>query len=616
MRMQFPIHRRIWQCLALCLALPATFSPRAARAAETELVPNDKCLECHGMNDLTRTNEAGQTLSLFTDQAVLQASVHATNTCVSCHRDLATAWDHPDDGHKVAAVDCSACHESQSASYQASAHAAALRDGKDGAATCKDCHGHHDVLGLNAPNSPLRRAKLVESCGQCHTEEAAELDESVHGQAAARGLREAPTCIDCHSEHQIETLRRAAPIKIAEQVCGKCHASERLNTRFRLPRRQVATFFESYHGLAARGGSTEAANCASCHGWHRILASSDPRSTIHKDHLVETCGKCHPGIGANFIAGRIHIDDSSDAEVGLIVNRWIRRAYLVLILLVVGGLAFHNGADWVRKARAAYLSAGRTIVRMSRAQRIQHLILVTSFVLLAVTGFALRFPDSRLSWLFGSEEIRRWVHRVAGLVLLAVGGWHVGYLALTAEGRRLWRDLQFRIQDGRDLRTNVRYLAGRSPQRARFGRFGYPEKLEYWAVVWGTFLMGITGLMIWLKVDVTQFLPRWIVDVATTIHFYEAILACLAIVVWHFYHVLFDPGVYPGNYAWLDGKVSREWHQHEHPLEDVASGKGNGHPGTPVDGDSEPHPSGTAAPSRGTHPAGSGDPLRGPTLGG
>ena len=84
--------------------------------------------------------------------------------------------------------------------------------------------------------------------------------------------------------------------------------------------------------------------------------------------------------------------------------------------------------------------------------------------------------------------------------------------------------------------------------------------------------MGVTGLMIWLKVDVTQFLPRWAVEVATTIHYYEAVLACLAIVVWHFYHVMFDPDVYPINTACIDGNISEKFQQHEHPLE-VKSGK-------------------------------------------
>jgi cytochrome b subunit of formate dehydrogenase len=120
-------------------------------------------------------------------------------------------------------------------------------------------------------------------------------------------------------------------------------------------------------------------------------------------------------------------------------------------------------------------------------------------------------------------------------------------------------------KDLKDFTQNARYLAGINKVKPRFARFGYAEKMEYWAVIWGTLIMGATGLGIWLKLGVTKFLPRWIVDVALTIHYYEAILACLAILVWHFYHVIFDPDVYPLNWACWKGKVSEEWQQREHP---------------------------------------------------
>lgn len=536
-----------------------------------EPVPNDKCMECHGLPDTTRTAADGTEISLFVDEAIFLGSVHATNRCVDCHRDLEFRWEHPDDGHVALPVDCASCHAEQSATYNASVHALALQAGVLASATCKDCHGHHGMLGRSSIDSPVHFSHLVESCGQCHAEQAADWAESVHGQAAAKGHREAPTCIDCHSEHQIEDLRTASPMKISAQICGKCHASERLNTRFRMPAKQVESFFESYHGLAARGRSTSAANCASCHGWHRVFPSSDERSMVHADRLVETCGQCHPGIGVNFALGRVHPDLANGADIGTVANRWVRRAYIGLIVVVVGLLGLHNGAVWYRKVQAAYRSGNRTVVRMDRSQRRQHMILALSFIILAITGFALRFPDSWLSWALGTEEVRRWLHRISGLVLLGVGFWHIGYVMATLEGRRLIRDLQFRPQDWHDLRANVLHLRGRSPKRARFGRFGYPEKIEYWAVVWGIIIMGVTGLMIWLKVDVTRWAPRWVVDVAITIHYYEAILACLAILVWHIYHVLFDPDVYPGNFAWLDGRVTPEWQRHEHPLEQPAS---------------------------------------------
>jgi adenylate kinase len=91
--------------------------------------------------------------------------------------------------------------------------------------------------------------------------------------------------------------------------------------------------------------------------------------------------------------------------------------------------------------------------------------------------------------------------------------------------------------------------------------------MEYWAVVWGTIIMGVSGLMIWFKLSTTHWLPRWSIDVATTVHYYEAILACLAIVVWHFYHVIFDPDVYPLNRACVDGQVSSHWYAEEHALD-------------------------------------------------
>ena len=106
--------------------------------------------------------------------------------------------------------------------------------------------------------------------------------------------------------------------------------------------------------------------------------------------------------------------------------------------------------------------------------------------------------------------------------------------------------------------------------------------MEYWAVVWGTIIMGVTGLMIWFKMDVTRFLPRWAVDVALTIHYYEAILACLAIIVWHFYHVIFDPDVYPLNWACWSGKVSHHWQAEEHPLDQPASAARPERPAVPA----------------------------------
>jgi formate dehydrogenase gamma subunit len=557
--------------LAACLAGAAVLS-----GAE---MSNSDCLDCHSDKTMTTTNAAGRVVSLYVDAEALAASIHHTNSCASCHNDITDK--HPDDNLAPKPVDCARCHLESFVSYAASVHGVAQRNhvsiGTNSAPVCADCHGSHGVLPPDSPRSPLYFSNLAGTCGRCHEQEARDVMDSVHGKAVAAGRRDAATCTDCHSEHKIEALRGSSPLKISHEICSKCHASERLNTKYNLPADRVKTFFDSYHGLAAQNGSTRAANCGSCHGFHLVLPSTDPRSSIFKDNLAATCGKCHAGASANFAQSKVHLDMDTaggNAQWGERINWWVRRVYLALIFVVVGLMAAHNALIFGRKAAALNRRAERTLTRMDASQRWQHFALAASFIALAWTGFALKFPDSWVAHSLGMDEtVRRWSHRIAGVVLLLAGAYHLGYITASREGRRLVKDMMPGLKDARDAAANARRLAGLGGSKPRFGRFGYAEKMEYWAVVWGTVIMGTTGLMIWFKMEVTRFLPRWVVDVATTIHYYEAILACLAILVWHFYHVIFDPDVYPMNRAVLDGRVSREWLEEEHPL-DPALGAG------------------------------------------
>src|SRR5262249_17848903 len=273
-----------------------------------------------------------------------------TNTCISCHADIGPK--HPDDNVPVKAATCSGCHQAQWESYGASVHGMALARGEKNAATCGDCHDGHTVMPPASPLSPLYFANLAPTCGACHEQAAKDVEESVHGKAVAAGHRDAPTCTDCHSEHKIVGLKSTSTLKISSDFCSKCHASERLNTKYNLPADRVKTFFESYHGLAAQYGSTLAANCASCHGFHKILPSSDPRSTIHKDNLVQTCGKCHPGATEKFAQSKVHVDNNAATSgdgIGEKINWWVRKIYLVLIVSVVGAMFVHNALLFGKK---------------------------------------------------------------------------------------------------------------------------------------------------------------------------------------------------------------------------------------------------------------------------
>jgi formate dehydrogenase gamma subunit len=255
--------------------------------------------------------------------------------------------------------------------------------------------------------------------------------------------------------------------------------------------------------------------------------------------------------------------------------RWVRRFYMPLILLVIGGMVVHNAIIWRAKLIARHRARVHTVQRMTVNQRWQHLVLLSSFFVLVVTGFALKYPDSWFAALLGlGEHWRSILHRIAGVLLIADGVYHVFYVAFTAEGRKLLRDLLPTPKDATDAWATMLYYLGVRKEKPKFGRFNYAEKAEYWALVWGTALMAITGIMLWAKVAVGNLLARWCLDAATAVHFYEAILATLAILVWHFYQVFFDPDVYPMNTAWRDGRMSAEHYHQEHELDTEALEEG------------------------------------------
>jgi hypothetical protein len=159
------------------------------------------------------------------------------------------------------------------------------------------------------------------------------------------------------------------------------------------------------------------------------------------------------------------------------------------------------------------------------------------------------------------------VHRIAAIALIGVSVYHIFDITFSGEGRKLVRDLFPTLDDVRGAWQNLCYYLGFTSRKPVFDRFNYAEKAEYWALVWGMIVMAVTGIMLWAKVLVGNHLPRWWLDVATAVHFYEAVLATLAIVVWHFYQVFLDPDVYPMNWAWWDGKMTLHHYQDEHGLD-------------------------------------------------
>ncbi|MBI2841978.1 MAG: cytochrome b/b6 domain-containing protein [Armatimonadetes bacterium] len=210
-------------------------------------------------------------------------------------------------------------------------------------------------------------------------------------------------------------------------------------------------------------------------------------------------------------------------------------------------------------------------VRFSLVVRLQHICLMTSCVALIITGLPMKFPDTAVARIFfslmGGVGASGAVHRIGAALLISVALFHVGYILFFREGRKEFRELLPKPRDVGDVIRNVRYFLGMARHGARFGRFSYVEKFDYWAVYWGTVVMITSGLMLWGQDIAMAILPKFCLDMAREAHSDEALLATLAIIVWHFYNVHWNPDNFPMNRTWLTGKISKKNMMHHHPIE-------------------------------------------------
>jgi cytochrome b subunit of formate dehydrogenase len=605
------------------LAQSHAFHPLFAQLDESTIL-NDalRCTGCHGTHRIAYVessnfafNKRGQTrkCGLCHEQesiqylhcahaAALEAGYEEAPTCLGCHKNeqVIESKQMEESVHKAMLGEfCVSCHVDNPevsgqtqygtpfiTSYKASVHGKALYAGNEDAPTCINCHDSHSVGRATDVESSVSRGRIVAQCAQCHPDAAEDYLHSIHAEVLAKGYADAPVCTDCHGEHGIlkhtDPASPVAAMNLAEHVCGECHGSVKLAQRYGLEEDRLSTFEKSYHGLATRGGSVEAVNCASCHGYHDVRTCDDPESWVHPDNLAKTCGHCHEGANERFAVGKMHVTLDTESEDPVIF--WISTIYIWGIFIIVGGMLLHNGLDFLRKiSLKAKQHWGQEVpeseplphrlyLRMTVNERLQHGALVISFIVLVLTGFMLRYPEAW--WVVGLRnmndnifELRSLVHRIAAVVMCLSGAWHLGYLALSKAGRAVFNDILPRWKDLSDMKHVLLHNLGLRKSKPLFGRFSYMEKIEYWALLWGSLVMSLTGFMLWFENTTIGLLTKLGFDISMTVHFYEAILATLAIIVWHFYFVIFNPDVYPMNLAWLTGRMTEKEMAEEHPLE-------------------------------------------------
>jgi formate dehydrogenase gamma subunit len=554
--------------------------------AAAALTAPAKCAQCHA-------DEVKEFHQSVHGQAAAQGDPDAPN-CMSCHGPVHQMQTSSDAASRVAKKNlpdtCASCHSNPQflarhkipfahpvELYKKSVHGGAVAGGNAAAATCSDCHGSHNILPSQDAKSKVNHWNIPSTCGQCHTDISKTYLESVHGQAMKNGVSGVPVCSDCHGEHLILAPKEQGSLVNANRVsmatCGRCHNDERLALRYNLPADRVPSYADSYHGLAQRGGSQSVANCASCHGVHNIFPSSDSRSMVNAANLPRTCGTCHAGAGAHFTIGPVHVQTSTGAAHPVV--KWIRWTYWVLIPMTLGFMILHNLLDFFAKLlrrtrrRAAGRDSGAQVTRMNRSFRIAHWGVILSFPTLVVTGFALKYPEAfwaRPLLLAESHlALRALVHRGAAIVLVASTLYHVIHLAINKRDRLFLKAMMPRFKDATDLVRVLTYNLGLTKVEPRFGKFNYAEKLEYLAFMWGTLVMTVSGLFLWYNNFTLRYFPKWVSDAATAVHYYEALLATFAILIWHSYMVIFDPLVYPMDTAWIDGKVSADHYRHSRP---------------------------------------------------
>ncbi|MDH4314169.1 MAG: hypothetical protein OEW68_04940 [Gammaproteobacteria bacterium] len=548
--------------------------------------PDLSCSDCH--SGVTAEHK-GQDLEPLGDQSCSDChrrqsrevgrSIHGGKaSCLDCHGAPHEIHKVDDLASAVSPVNqiryCGGCHdepESLIDSYLTSEHGKALLlSGLIDAPSCSDCHGAHGIVEADGDKAATSHFKSPDVCGSCHLLLFEEWkSESAHGLAWQAG-EEGPVCIDCHASHKIADPTRSEARLASADVCGECHAE------------YLTTFRDSFHGKANELGFVRGATCADCHTPHRNLGADDPRSSVHPDNLVETCGACHEGVTASLLTFDPHNDPTNPDDNYYVYIVWIFMTGLLIAVFSFFGL---HDLFWLQRTLVGAMRGefrrgpqenGQYIRRFSTMDIRIHLIIIVTFLLLALTGLPLKFHDAawaqQLMSLLGGVESAGFIHRVAAIGTFGYMLFHLGNLFVRWVVRRerglFWgpNSMMPQPKDIADILANFRYFLylGKRPGN---DRWNYIEKFDYLAVFWGVMIIGLSGLMLWLPMVFTTFLPGWTINAAYVIHSDEALLATGFIFVFHFFHTHLRPETFPMDTVIFTGKMSLEHFKSERPLE-------------------------------------------------
>ncbi len=216
-------------------------------------------------------------------------------------------------------------------------------------------------------------------------------------------------------------------------------------------------------------------------------------------------------------------------------------------------------------------NGGEYVQRFTVSERIVHILLFSSLIVLSITGLTLKYHESALAqWIIrveGGVLFRGKIHRFAALVLMATFALHVLSIIFSRRAHAFFHDMIFRKEDVSSFVGIVKYNLGLRKELPAFDRFTCIEKFQYWATGVAVVLLGASGVLLWGETLFMMVFPKWAIDLNHVIHSFEATVGFLVLVVWHLYNVHLNPRVFPMSNVWLTGRISKEELKRDHRLE-------------------------------------------------
>jgi predicted CXXCH cytochrome family protein len=559
--------------LRIFVVLAAVALPILCHAQQIDREDVDSCMACHAqpVEDVAAVNRDS-----------LARSPHRDLKCQDCHTSI-TAAPHTKEmlAQKPA---CGTCHPDEMSAYMDGVHARPDKVAGDHP-TCRSCHAPaRDPHAVTRPQ--WTRQQKTAMCARCHSENARMMRygvdpdasrsyrDSFHGKALLRfNLTKAAGCVDCHSHHSVKSPGDpSAPThpRNAAATCGQagCHPGAKLNfamsganhLRLKLKENPILRLEELFFQVLTVGTLV----------FLMGGIALDLRFRVFTRKPVPASNRIVAAVVALSFLALV----SSLAMAFLNFGRPRMLGVAAVILMGAALLVWIVSRASARSASGAQATPEKEYQRLDLTQRLQHILLFVSFIALALTGLPLRFAHH--PWLtafyqaIGGIGVARGVHRVAAVVMIIAWIWHSVDLLIR------WKRAGFRLsswtmvptwKDVQDFIALSKYYLGMASEPPKFDRFEFRQKFDYFAVYWGMPIMVLSGLVLWFPIYFGNLLPEASVSAAYIAHSDEAILAVLAIAVWHFYNVHFNPGDFPMSYAWLTGKKTRSQMEHEHPLE-------------------------------------------------